>query len=101
MRTFYVYILASKAGVLYTGVTNNLMRRVFQHKTGYKPGFSDKYKTHSLVYYETFGDAMTAIKCEKKIKTFSRKKKVALIDSINPKWLDLSEGWFENSQQPR
>jgi putative endonuclease len=105
MRTFYVYILASKAGVLYTGVTNNIKRRVFQHKTAHNPGFSQKYKTHTLVYYETFGDAMTAIKCEKKIKTFSRKKKVALIDSINPKWLDLAEEWFddalEDSQQPR
>jgi putative endonuclease len=105
MRTFYVYILASTAGVLYTGVTNNLMRRVFQHKTAHKLGFSQKYKTHTLVYYETFSDALTAIKQEKEIKTFSRKKKAALIDSINPKWLDLSEEWFDDAiecrQQPR
>jgi putative endonuclease len=95
MRTFYVYILASNAGVLYTGFTGEIKRRIQQHKTDARPGFSQKYHTHSLVYYETFSDAITAIEREKQIKSFSRMKKVALIDSINPKWLDLSQEWFE------
>jgi putative endonuclease len=96
VRTYYVYILSSTAGVLYTGFTGEIKRRVFQHKTDARSGFSQKYQTHTLVYYETFSDAITAIEREKQIKSFSRKKKVALIDSINPKWLDLSEVWFEH-----
>jgi putative endonuclease len=95
MPTFYVYILSSKAGVLYTGVSNNLKRRVSEHKTGQNPGFSKKYQTNMLIFYETFADAYAAIEREKMIKTFSRKKKVELIDSINPKWLDLSLEWYD------
>lgn len=91
MPTFYVYILASKAGVLYTGVTNNLARRTYEHKAGRNPGFSQKYKTNKLVYFETFSDITAAINREKEIKTFSRKKKVFLIDSINPEWDDMAE----------
>jgi putative endonuclease len=86
--------MASEAGVLYTGVTNAIRRRTRQHKDEINDGFSKKYQTKSLVYYEAFSDIYAAIEREKAIKTFSRERKAALIDSKNPKWIDLSHEWF-------
>jgi putative endonuclease len=75
--------------VLYTGVTNDLQRRVFQHKSKLIPGFTSKYNIDRLVYYEECGDAYQAITREKQIKAGSRQKKLDLIDTLNPKWQDL------------
>ncbi len=85
-----VYILtnASKK-VLYTGVTSNLSRRVYEHKTKKIKGFSEKYNVNQLVYYEAFNSMTDAIKREKQIKGGSRAKKIELIESINPEWNDL------------
>ena len=94
MKTFYVYLMAGKFRTLYTGVTNNLERRVLEHKGKLVPGFTSKYNINHLVYYETFGDIRDAIKREKKIKGWLRAKKVALIVAGNPTWKDLSQGWF-------
>jgi putative endonuclease len=93
-RTYYVYILASLSGVLYTGVTNSLHRRVAQHRLKQIPGFTKKYNVTRLVYCETFGDVRVAIAREKEIKAWRRAKRVALIGSMNPKWADLAEDWF-------
>jgi putative endonuclease len=90
-KTFHVYILAGKSGVLYTGVTNNLMRRVWEHKQKRIPGFTQKYNVTSLVWFEAHGRAMSAIAREKQVKGRGRTKKVALIEAMNPQWKDLSE----------
>ncbi len=95
MKTFYVYILSSKAGVLYTGVTNDIKRRVYEHKRHLVEGFTDKYEVDRLVYFETKRNATSAIKREKQIKAWRREKKVKLIDSINPDWEDLSREWYD------
>jgi putative endonuclease len=92
-REFYVYIMASFTGVLYIGMTNDLERRVSEHKQKLVPGLSAKYNTNKLVYYEVAGDARTAIEREKQLKGWLRSKKITLIESVNPKWLDLSEEW--------
>ncbi len=94
MRTYYVYILASASGVLYTGVTNGLQKRVTQHRQKLIPGFTKKYNVTKLVYFETFGDIRMAIVREKQIKAWTRKKRVVLIESKNPDWIDLAESWF-------
>lgn len=83
----------SRGNVLYTGVTNNLMRRVKEHKNGVVPGFTDKYRCHSLVYYEEYGDVLSAIAREKQLKGWVRRKKEALISSINPDRRDLAADW--------
>jgi putative endonuclease len=85
-----VYILASRRdGVLYTGVTGNLVKRVWEHKQGITGGFSAKYHVHRLVWYELGACMEAAIKREKQIKAGSREKKIALIQSMNPEWRDL------------
>ena len=93
-KTYYVYILASRSLVLYVGVTNNLKRRVWQHKQGETEGFSRRYHIDRLVCYEVFSDVHTAIAREKQIKRWRRDKKVALIVATNPGWRDLSDGWY-------
>ena len=93
MKQYFVYILTSNSGTLYTGMTNNLQRRVDQHKHKLIEGFTSKYSVNRLVYYETFGDVRGAIAREKQIKSWRRNKKLALIESMNPKWQDLSEDW--------
>ena len=75
--------------VLYTGVTNNLLRRVLEHKEGNLPGFTQKYKTNKLVYFEVFNLIESAIAREKQIKGYSRLKKISLIESRNPDWKEL------------
>ena len=88
---YHMYIMASESGVLYTGVTNFLERRVAEHKIGQVPGFAQKYKTGKLVYFEPFGDVHNAIAREKQLKRWRRAKKVVLIEKINPTWRDLSK----------
>lgn len=90
-RTFCVYIMASKSGVLYTGITNNLAVRVRQHKQGRIPGFTAKYHVNCLVWFETHTSIRAAISHEKSIKGWVRTKKITLIESMNPTWKDLSE----------
>jgi len=94
MHQYFVYIMTNKSGTLYTGVTNNLERRVFEHKNSLIEGFSKKYNINRLVYYEETNDILAAITREKQIKGWRRDKKIALIESINPEWNDLSEDWF-------
>ena len=88
---YHVYILSSASGVLYTGVTNHLERRVTEHKRELCAGFTERYKVTRLVYFEGFGDVRNAITREKQIKRWRREKKLALIRGINPKFRDLSE----------
>jgi putative endonuclease len=89
VKTYCIYTLASASGVLYVGVTNGLMRRVWQHKQKLVPGFTAEYNVNELVYYEVFDDVRAAINREKQIKRWNRAKKVTLIEMKNPKWLDL------------
>ena len=85
-----VYILSSrKNGTLYTGITSNLMQRVYQHKSDLVEGFSKKYGVHALVYYELHENMETAITCEKQIKKWKRQWKIELIEKSNPEWVDL------------
>jgi len=91
---YYVYILVNSTGTLYTGVTNDLERRMYEHRHGLMGGFTSRYKVARLLYYEVSDDVRSAIAREKEIKGWRREKKLALIDSANPKWVDLSEGWF-------
>lgn len=85
-----IYIMASKRnGTLYVGVTSDLIKRVYQHKNGHTSGFSCRHRCELLVYYEIHEDMLGAIAREKQIKGGSRKKKLALIEAVNPKWLDL------------
>lgn len=96
-KHFYVYIMTNRrrSHVLYTGVTGNLPRRVFEHKNKLVPGFTARYNLTRLVYYELFYFAGAAIQREKQIKGWSRSKKIALITSANPKWDDLAAGWYD------
>ena len=93
MKQYFVYIMSSRTGTLYTGLTNDLGRRVWQHKEKRIEGFTKKYDVTRLVYFEGFGDVHEAIAREKVIKGWRRSKKLALIESLNPKWRDLSEEW--------
>jgi putative endonuclease len=93
MNQYYVYIMTNRSGTLYTGVTNNLMRRVFEHKHHLIEGFTKKYNITRLIYYEVTDDVRLAIRREKQIKGWVRKKKIALIESMNPEWNDLGEDW--------
>lgn len=76
---------------MYIGVTNNLQRRLEQHKHGVFEGFTKKYRVHKLVYYESYGDIRDAIRREKQLKGWRRERKNQLVESLNPQWLDLSE----------
>ena len=90
MRTFYVYILASrKDGTLYTGVTSNLPRRAWEHRESVTPGFTSRYSVKRLVYVEEHTTAEAAIKREKAIKSWPRRWKIELIERDNPNWFDL------------
>ena len=96
MKRYHVYILANRRyGVLYVGVTNDLERRVYEHKQKLVPGFTTKYNINRLVYFETTKDVDVAISREKQIKGWLRSRKIALIESVNPTWDDLSASWFE------
>jgi putative endonuclease len=92
-RFYYVYLLASRSRVLYAGITNDLTRRVIEHKLGVKEGFTKKYRIHRLVFFERFDDVRAAIGREKQIKGWRREKKVTLIQERNPTWEDLAAEW--------
>ena len=99
-RSYCVYILASRSRNLYTGVTNNLHRRLVEHREGKVPGFTSRYRIFRLVHYEVFHDIRNALAREKEIKAWRREKKVRLIEKSNPTWRDLAEEWFgTNSKQ--
>ena len=90
LHLYYVYILTSKNNtVLYTGVTNNIKRRVFEHKSELFGGFTKRYHVHKLIYYELFDFVDLAIAREKQIKGYSREKKINLIEAMNPDWKEL------------
>ncbi len=94
-RTYYVYLLASKSRRLYIGVTNNLERRLYEHKSKLVEGFTKRYNIDRLVYFEQTVDVLSAIAREKQIKGWSRDKKVTLIGSVNSTWEDLSSEWYK------
>ena len=91
MHTYYVYIVASLQKALYVGMTNDLRRRMYEHKTGAIPGFTARYRVNRLVYFETHTDVRAAISREKQLKGWLRKRKVALIQAENAEWEDLSD----------
>ena len=96
MRQYYVYIMTNRSRTLYTGVTGDLKRRVYQHKHKMVPGFTSRYNIDRLVHFEVFGDVLLAIAREKEIKGWLRAKKIVLIESTNKDWKDLSNGWFSD-----
>jgi putative endonuclease len=91
-KVYYVYIMASSTGVLYVGMTNNLIRRLFEHRDGSAGDFSKKYGTMRLIYFETTNDVHSAIAREKQIKAWRRRKKLDLIREMNPSFRDLGAG---------
>jgi putative endonuclease len=97
MRHYYVYIMTNKSGTLYVGVTNDLERRVWEHKLGTVEGFTKRYRLTRLVYYESSGDVEAAISREKQIKGWLRRRKFELIQSMNPRWEDLAIDWYEKT----
>ncbi|MCL5991933.1 MAG: GIY-YIG nuclease family protein [Bacteroidetes bacterium] len=95
MPKYYVYIMASKKnGTLYVGMTNDLSRRVYEHRNNMIVGFTSKYNVHNLVYYEMFEDVRYAIQKEKQLKTWHRQWKINLIEKDNPDWNDLYEQFY-------
>ena len=96
MRQYWVYIMASRSRVLYTGMTNNLERRVAEHKAMRVQGFTRRYHVTRLVHYELFGQVWDAIEREKEIKAWRRSKKVELIEEENPLWEDLADTWYDH-----
>ncbi len=99
---YYVYILTNWSNkVLYIGVTNNLERRLFEHKNKLVKGFTEKYNVNKLVYFESTSYVLEAIAREKQLKGWLRQKKIGLISATNPEWVDLSDGWFEEDSSLR
>jgi putative endonuclease len=95
-KSYYVYILSNKKnGTLYIGVTNDLMRRMSEHKSMKVPGFTMKYHLTKLMHYEETDDVVAAIEGEKRMKKWKRQWKINLIEKENPEWKDLAEDWFE------
>jgi len=101
VREYYVYIMSNVARTLYIGVTSDLERRVYEHKEGLCPGFTSKYKLTRLVYFEATSDVHAAITREKQIKGWLRQRKLALVESLNPEWNDLSLAWNETDSSLR
>ena len=95
MRDYFVYILTNESGTLYTGVTNDLERRVYEHKHKLIKGFTKKYNITRLVYYEVIAGVRDAIRREKQIKAWRRKWKINLVQANNGDWADLAAGWYE------
>ncbi len=94
-KVYFIYILASKRnGTLYIGVTNDLERRISEHKNNLVDGFTAKYDIHNLVYYEETNDIESAIQREKQLKKWNREWKLELIEKVNPEWRDLSKDWI-------
>ena len=92
---YYVYIMTNKSGTLYVGMTDNIKKRVCDHKNKLVEGFTKKYNINKLLYFGTFGDIYSAIAREKTIKGWLRKKKIELIRATNPGWTDLSQDWHD------
>ena len=93
-KYYYVYLLSNwNNKVLYIGVTNNLERRIIEHRQKLVPGFTEKYNVNKLVYFEQTNDVISAISREKQLKKWRREKKNALVNSVNPGWKDLSSQW--------
>ena len=97
IHQYYVYLLASQIrGTLYLGMTNDLQRRVYEHKKGIKKGFTKKYGVSRLVYFEVFQDVNEAILREKRLKKWNRDWKIQLIEEENVRWLDLAHDWYDD-----
>ncbi len=94
-KRYYVYILASLSGTLYIGITDNLERRMVEHKESLIPGFTKQHSVNRLVYFEVYNDVRNAIRREKQLKVWRREKKIALICSTNPSRKDLAKDWYE------
>ncbi len=92
MRDYFVYIITNHSGTLYTGVTNDLTRRVYEHKAQAGGSFTRKYRMNKLLYFEQTGDILSAIEREKQIKGWRRSRKLELVKSQNPRWIDLARG---------
>jgi putative endonuclease len=90
---YFVYIISSGSGTLYIGMCNNIERRMKEHKSGEFEGFASKYHCNRLVYWESFDEVLKAIDREKQLKGWRREKKIALVESQNPRWHDLAEKW--------
>jgi putative endonuclease len=95
INNYYIYIMTNYSKTLYTGVTNNLTRRIYEHQQKLIPGFTQKYNITKLVYFEETSNVNAAITREKQIKGWLRAKKITLIESLNHEWNDLSAGWYE------
>ncbi len=96
MKSYWVYIMSGRMRTLYVGVTNDIERRVYEHKNKSIPGFTSKYRLDRLVYFEEHADIRDAIHREKQIKGWRREKKVTLLESLNAKWRDLSLDWHRD-----
>ncbi|MFZ6035305.1 MAG: GIY-YIG nuclease family protein [Patescibacteria group bacterium] len=94
MNAYYIYIISSYSGTLYIGVTNNLQRRLFEHKNGLIDGFSKQYKCKRLIYFEEYNKVDQAIAREKQLKNWNRNKKILLIKKLNPDLKDISDDWL-------
>ena len=101
MKSYYVYILNNPGGMLYIGVTNNLIRRVYEHKQELVDGYTKQYHIHRLLYFEETSDVNVAIAREKEIKSWRRSKKLALVYAMNPTMQDLAAEWFDDDLSPR
>ena len=99
-KSYCVYIMGSLSGTLYVGMTGNLQKRVFQHKFHRFEGFTDKHEVIRLLYWESSDDVARAINREKQLKGWKRTKKVVLIESLNPQWLDLARDWYPWMTEP-
>ncbi len=100
MKSYYIYIISSLGGTLYTGVTTDIWNRVLTHKQKRISGFTKKYNVTRLVYYEETQYILSALTREKEIKGWRRSKKIQLIKSLNPKWRDLAESWYSEQEIP-
>jgi len=98
-RQYYVYILGSFSGTLYIGITGNLRHRIWQHNQHAIEGFTARYDVTRLLYFETYNEVLNAIAREKQLKGWSRAKKIALIEKLNPKWVDLSREWYSTTER--
>lgn len=94
MSKHFVYILTNRSRTIYVGMTNNILRRLYEHKNKVNKGFTAKYNINRLVYFEEVEDRNSALKREKQIKGWLREKKIKLIEEVNPEWKDLSEDVF-------
>jgi len=101
MRQYYVYILASLSRVLYVGVTSDLGRRIAEHRSGIRAGFTADYRVTNLVHFETTTDVRAAIAREKQVKRWPRRRKTRLVEACNPNWRDLGLDWQANDSANR